>query len=173
MDQLMLTYLKVALWLADRSPSLSHILALCVESCVSLASRLGLAVAPSLACLACGLGCLGWCAPARLVCHWCGVWVGHVVPVPLLSPVSACLCVCRRGGVCLVSGWGAPAPCVLSAPGLVAPLSPLPCGLVALPHTVSLVWVWWPGLRGSGVRGVPRLVGWGVLTPGMSKPPSA
>ena len=69
MDQQMLTYLKVALWLADCSPSLSHILALCVESCVSLASRLGLAVAPSLACLACVLGCVGCCAPVRLVCH--------------------------------------------------------------------------------------------------------
>ena len=35
MDQQMLTYLKVALWLADCSPSLSHILAQCIESCVS------------------------------------------------------------------------------------------------------------------------------------------
>lgn len=162
-----------ALWLTDRSPQLSHIPLLSVLSLVCLvvpfASWLRVVV-PCVLALAGGWlrGCL--CLPAAAGLGCCLYLAVPCMP-RALQPIC-CWYVCTP-----CPGLGC-CPCVLciwSWAGLCSPqsLSPLPCGLVALPHTVSLVWVWWPGLRGSGVRGVPRLVGRGVLAPGMSKPPSA
>lgn len=72
MDQLMLTYLKVALWLADCSPSLSHILAQCAESCVSCCSLCLLAS-----------GCCALCLPLRPGLGWLGCWVALGLAVPV------------------------------------------------------------------------------------------
>lgn len=72
MDQLMLTYLKVALWLADCSPSLSHIpCSVCCVLCVLLSLALWLRVV---------------LCPVPAACPWLGCWVASGLPVP------ACAC---------------------------------------------------------------------------------
>lgn len=166
MDQRVLTYLKVALWLADRSPELSHIPLLSVLSLVCLVVPfvfwLWVTVPCVLACLALAGGWLrGWLCLS--VAAGLGLRLG-LLPLPCFplyasSSAAYLLLVCAGA----LPGWCASVPCGL---GCVSPLSPLPCCLVALPHTVSLVWVRRPGLRGSGVRGVPWLPRVGCLDPG-------
>ena len=167
MDQRVLAFVKVGLWLADCSPVESHPLLhhhhllLDVLMPKGLCAALGCALVVPAPALPGWVA--GWLRVASAYLPWCGVWVGPAAPSWLclvcLELAAYLLLVCAGA----LPGWCASVPCGL---GCVSPLSPLPCGLVALPHTVSLVWVWWPGLRGSGVRGVPWLPGRGVLTPG-------
>ena len=170
MDQQMLTYLKVALWLADRSPELSHIPLLSVLSLVCLAVPFAswLRGAVPSAC-PCALALAGWVALGLAVpVGGCGVGLG-LLPLPCFplyasSSAAYLLLVCvrplPRPGLlpCGLGCWG--------WPGLCSPLPLAPLCLVALPRTVSLVRVWRPG-SGCGVRGVPLVAEGGVvLTPG-------
>ena len=165
----MLTYLKVALWLADRSPSLSHIPLLSVLSLVCLAVPFAswLRGAVPSAC-PCALALAGWVALGLAVpVGGCGVGLG-LLPLPCFplyasSSAAYLLLVCVHplpwpGVAALRSG-------LLGLAWAVLPAAPRSLCLVALPRTVSLVWVWWPGLRGSGVRGVPWLPRVGCLDP--------
>ena len=159
MDQLVLTYLKVALWLADRSPSLSHIPLLSVLSLVvPFASWLWVAV-PCVLALAVGW-LRGWLCLS--VAAGLGLRLG-LLPLAgcalYASSLAAYLLLVCAGAL---PGWCASVPCGL---GCVSPLSPLPCGLVALPRTVSPVWVWRPGLRGVGGSGCAPVGGAGCLDP--------
>lgn len=168
----MLTYLKVVLWLADCSPSLSHILAQCVESCVSC-YPIGLEVAVPCPCGLSLAGLLGCWVASGLPVPTCGCGAGVEVGVTastLLPLVRLELCACRHTGMCAPpcpATWLLPLRPVCSRPpGLVAPLSPLALWSGrATSHCLPGVGVvaWPAGVGGSGCAPVG---GAGCLGPG-------
>ena len=126
----------------------------CCALCPGLPG-LGWRVASGFPVLACGCGC--------------GVEVG-VAASALLSLVRLELYACRHTGMCAPPPLpfhmvAAPAPCVLSAPGLVAPLPLAPLPGRATSHCLpgAGVAAWLTGLWGSGCAPVG---GAGCLDPG-------
>ena len=169
----MLTFLEAALWLTDRSPQLSHIpllsvLSLVVPSWLRGCLRPLPVPAPALPSLGCRMASGVACACLRL-----GLGL-RPSAVPLCASSSMpiyireCVHPLCPGLDCCPVAW---MPWLLGCAPLLSP-SPLSPGHSAshcLPSVRMATW-----LRGSGVRGAPAgCRGWGVLTPGMSKPPSA
>lgn len=157
MDQRVLAFVKVGLWLADCSPVeshplLHHHLLLDVLMPKGLCAALGCALVVPAPALPGWVA--GWLRVASAYLPWCGVWVG------LLPPSWLCLvCLELAAYLLLVCAGALPGWCAGALwPGLCVPAVP-PCPVVWLRYLTLSPWcgVWRPGLWGSGVGVCP---GW-------------